>query len=445
MQANDSSELRDLALRLVNQALTASDPAPVVRNCVRQVGSSINVCGREFNVRDIAVVAIGKAAPRLIDGALSSVNATRALAVIPRDWVKPKSSNVEVIESTHPLPSDLSIKAAEEIIELSRTLSRGDLALILISGGGSALVELPRPPLTIDDLVELNRLMLNSGMSISEINTVRKHVSMIKGGQLAQYFIKRGVRVVGLYVSDVPGDDPSLIASGPTVPDKSSFSDAVSILKARGIWGSLPDKVKVLLENGVRGSIPETPKRLKAMNKVILTNLNVLKSLRLRLSELGVKSIILTSRLEGEAREVGKALASITLDSLRRGLLLKRGVVLAGGEPTVTVRGNGRGGRTMELAAAFAKSVSGHGSVALLALATDGIDGNTDAAGAYADYTTESRAMSIGLSIDDALSRNDTYTLFKALNDTIITGPTGTQVNTIIAMLINAKITHQVQ
>ncbi|MGC9226022.1 glycerate kinase type-2 family protein [Caldivirga sp.] len=442
MKASDSSELRDLALRLVSQTLTASDPAPVVRNCIKWISNGIEVCGRGFSARNIAVIAIGKAAPRLIDGALESVEATRALAVIPRGWVRPKSSNVEVIESTHPLPSSLSIKAAEEIIELSRTLSKGDLALILISGGGSALVELPKPPLTIDDLVELNRLMLNSGMSISEINTVRKHVSMVKGGQLAQYFIKRGIRVIGLYVSDVPGDDPSLIASGPTVPDKSSFSDAVGFLKARGIWGNLPGRVKVFLEDGVRGVIPETPKRLRVMNKVILTNVDVLKSLRVRLSELGIRSIILTSRLEGEAREVGKALASIALDSLRRGLLIKRGVVLAGGEPTVTVRGNGKGGRTMELAAAFAKSVSKEGPVALLALATDGIDGNTNAAGAYADYTTESRATGISLSIDDALIRNDTYTLFKSLSDVIITGPTGTQVNTVVAMLINTKITH---
>ncbi len=386
------------------------------------------------------MVAIGKAAPRLIDGALASVNAVKAMAVIPKGWVKPNSSDVEVIESTHPLPSNLSIKAAEEVIELSRTLGKGDLALFLISGGGSALVELPKPPLTIDDVIELNRLMLNSGMSISEINTVRKHVSMIKGGQLAQYFIKRGIKVIGLYVSDVPGDDPSLIASGLTVPDKSSFSDAVSFLKLRGIWDNLPSKVRAFLEDGVRGIVPETPKRLRVMNKVILANINVLKNLRLRLNELGIKSIILTSRLEGEAREVGKALASIALDSLKNGLPLKRGVILAGGEPTVTVRGGGKGGRTMELAAAFAKSVSKEGPVALLALATDGVDGNTDAAGAYADYTTESRATDMGLSIDDALSRNDTYPLFKALNDIIITGPTGTQVNTVIVMLINPKM-----
>ncbi|WP_291764627.1 glycerate kinase type-2 family protein [Caldivirga sp. UBA161] len=438
----EPGELRDFAFKLVNQIITLSDPAPVVKNCIKWVSNRIEVCGKGFNVKDVAVVAIGKAAPRLIDGALASMNAVRSIAVIPKGWVKPRSSNVEVIESTHPLPSNLSIKAAEEIIELSRTLSRGDLVLFLISGGGSALVELPKPPLTIDDLIELNKLMLNSGMSISEINTVRKHVSMIKGGQLAQYFTRRGIMVIGLYVSDVPSDDPSLIASGPTVPDKSSFTNAVSFLKARGIWGNLPNKVKVFLEDGVMGLIPETPKRLRVMNKVILANINVLKNLRMRLSELGVKSIILTSRLEGEAREVGRALASIALDSLKNSLPLKRGVILVGGEPTVTVRGNGKGGRTMELAASFAKSVSKEGPVALLALATDGIDGNTDAAGAYADYTTESRAMSMGLSIDDALSRNDTYTLFKALNDAIITGPTGTQVNTVIAILINPKIQH---
>jgi len=429
---------RNLAFKLVNHILVLSDPAPVVKRCLRQLGIGlVEICGRRFKTRHVAVVAIGKAAPRLIDGALGSIEVTRALAVIPRGWVKPRVSGVEVIESTHPLPSDLSIKAAEEIIELSRTLGRGDLVIFLISGGGSALVELPRPPLTIEDLTELNRLMLSSGMSISEINTVRKHVSMVKGGQLARYFTSRGISVVGLYVSDVPGDDPSLIASGPTVPDKSSFVDAVNVLKVRGIWGSAPAVVKSLLEDGVKGVVPETPKRLRAFNRVILTNMDVLRGLKTRLSELGLRSVILTSRLEGEAREVGRALASVALDSARRGTLLRKGVLLAGGEPTVTVRGGGRGGRTMELAASFAKSVSGQGKVSILTLATDGIDGNTDAAGAYADHTTESRALAAGLSIDESLSNNDTYTLFNRLNDLVVTGPTGTQVNMVSLILVN--------
>jgi Putative glycerate kinase len=221
------------------------------------------------------------------------------------------------------------------------------------------------------------------------------------------------------------------------VPDKSSFVDAVNVLKVRGIWGSAPAVVKGLLEDGVKGVVPETPKRLRAFNRVILTNMDVLRGLKTRLSELGLRSVILTSRLEGEAREVGRALASVALDSARRGTLLRKGVLLAGGEPTVTVRGGGRGGRTMELAASFAKSVSGQGKVSILTLATDGIDGNTDAAGAYADHTTESRALAAGLSIDESLANNDTYTLFSRLNDLVVTGPTGTQVNMVSLILVN--------
>lgn len=429
---------RELVHKLVNDIIDLSNPAPVVKRCIRRLNNYVEICGRRFRVKDIGVVSIGKAAPRLIDGALESITPTRAIAVVPSGWVKPRSSNVEIIESTHPLPSDLSIKAAEEIIELSKTLSAGDLVIFLVSGGGSALVELPRPPLTIEDLIELNRVMLNSGMSIYEINTVRKHVSLIKGGQLAKYFINRGIKVIGLYVSDVPGDDPSVIASGLTVPDRSRYIDAVNVLKARGVWDRVPSRVKGVLEEGVNGAIPETPKTLRGVfNRVILANIDVLRGLRARLRSNGLRSLILTSRLEGEAREVGKALASVALDSWKRGLLVRRGVILAGGEPTVTVRGNGRGGRTMEMAAAFAKVVSGQGSIALLALATDGVDGNTDAAGAYADQTTDLRALGMGLSIDDSLARNDTYTLFDRLGDIIKIGPTGTQVNIVVAILIN--------
>lgn len=427
--------VRDLLLKLVNDIVELSDPAPYIAKCLRKNGDYIYVCGRRFRAGSVAVVAIGKASSKAIEPAVNLIKPTYSLAIIPKGWLRPRG--VDFIESTHPLPSYESIRAAEAVLRLAEFMKQGDLAIFIISGGGSALVELPQQPISIEDLVELNKLMLMSGLSIREMNIVRKHVSLIKGGFMAKAFIDRGVRVVGLYISDVPGDDPSIIASGPTVPDPSTFIDAERILELRGLWDKIPQSVRGVIETGVRGLIQDTPKSLPVYNKVILTNMDVLRGLKARLAKMGYRSVILTSRLEGESREVGKAIASIALESCDRGLPIKRGFLLMGGEPTVTVRGSGRGGRTMELAASFAESVNDQCNVALLALATDGIDGNTDAAGAYADSTTAQRAIERGLIIRDYLNSNNTYELFNKLGDLIKTGPTGSQLNSVIVVSVN--------
>ncbi len=227
------------------------------------------------------------------------------------------------------------------------------------------------------------------GATIHEINTVRKHLSMTKGGRLAKEVIKRGGRVITLIVSDVPGDDPATVASGPTVPDPTTYKDAITILRNRGgLWDKVPSTVREVLEQGLKGMVEETPKELvNTWNYVIASNMDVLTDLANYAKSLGMESLILTSRMDGEAREVGRYLASIALEARFRGVPIRRGLILSGGEPTVTVVGNGRGGRTTEMCVGFALSVRGIDGVSMISMATDGIDGNMDAAGCVADGT----------------------------------------------------------
>ena len=429
---------REFLMGLIGDIMRLADPYWAIGRCIEVKGGVVYICGRGFRAGNVAVIAIGKAASRSIDAAVDKLNAP-ALAVIPMGWPRPRARGVRVVESTHPLPSALSLKACEEVLNFLNQLREGDLAILIATGGGSALVECPRPPLTIEELAAVNDAMLKAGLTIREVNIVRKHLSMFKGGWLAKTLEGRGVNVVGLYVSDVPGDDPSLIASGPTVADPSTFRDAIEVLRVHGLWGRLPGRVMEVLEQGARGLIEETPKSVRAYNEVVLTNMDLLKGLKTILENEGYRALILTSRMSGEAREVGRFIASIALD-LRR--LEGRSAILAGGEPTVTVRGLGKGGRTMELAAGFAMGLHGECSgdeVSMLAIATDGIDGNTDAAGAYADCSTVSRARSMGLDAAKYLENNDTYSLFNALGDVVKTGPTGLQLNMVSVTLVRGN------
>ncbi|MFP3216883.1 MAG: MOFRL family protein [Vulcanisaeta sp.] len=236
---------------------------------------------------------------------------------------------------------------------------------------------------------------------------------------------------------DVPGDDPSIVASGPTVPDPSTYGDAIQVLRNRGIWDKVPVRVREVLEKGLKGLLDETPKELSnTWNYVIATNMDVLIEVSRYVASRGMDALILTSRMEGEAREVGRYLASIALEARFRGVPIRRGVILSGGEPTVTVIGNGRGGRTTELCTGFALSVRGVDGVSMLSIATDGIDGNMDAAGCVADGSTISNAVKLGIDPIAELRNNNTAVIFERLGALIRTGWTGSNLNIVTAIIV---------
>ncbi len=347
---------------------------------------------------------------------------------------------IEVVEAAHPVPDAAGLAAAQRMLLLTQGLTPDDLVLCLISGGGSALLTLPAEGLTLADKQHLNQALLDSGASIAEINCVRKHLSRIKGGRLAQACAP--ARVVTLTISDVPGDDPAIIASGPTVADATSCADALSILQRYHI--AVPGHVLDLLESGAL----ETPKpgdSAFAGHQVhlIATPRQSLEAAAAAARAAGLAAYILSDEMEGESREVGKVHAALARAVALRGQPFQRPcVILSGGETTVTVRAQapgaprGRGGRAGEFCLGLAQALQGQAGVYALAADTDGIDGVQDNAGAWVEPATLSRALALGMKIDSYLDRNDAYSYFAALGDLLTTGPTFTNVNDFRAVLV---------
>jgi glycerate 2-kinase len=372
------------------------------------------------------------------DAPLSGLVVTRYHHIPPRP--PGVQQRIEVLEAAHPVPDAAGLAAAERILVLTQGLTKDDLVLCLISGGGSALLTLPADGLTLADKQRINQALLNSGASIAEMNCVRKHLSRIKGGRLAQACAP--ARVVTLTISDVPGDDPSIIASGPTVPDATSCADALSILKRYHL--DIPGPVADFLQSGAL----ETPKPGNpafAGNAVhlIATPQQSLEAAAEAARAAGMAAYILSDEMEGESREVGKVQAALARAVARKGQPFQRPcVILSGGETTVTVRPltpgmpRGRGGRAGEFCLGLAQALQGQPSVYALAADTDGIDGVEDNAGAWVEPATLSRAAALGMKIDDYLDRNDAYAYFAALGDLVITGPTFTNVNDFRAVLV---------
>jgi hydroxypyruvate reductase len=345
-----------------------------------------------------------------------------------------------VVEASHPVPDAAGLQAAERMLELTQGLTADDLVLCLISGGGSALLTLPAQGLSLQDKQDINRQLLASGANIAEMNCVRKHLSRIKGGRLAAACAP--ARVVTLTISDVPGDDPSIIASGPTVADASSCADALAILQRYAI--AVPPAVVQALQAGTW----ETPKPGSSVFEghslhMIATPQQSLEAAALAAREMGLKAYILSDEIEGESREVGKVHAALARAAAKGlGSFQKPCVILSGGETTVTLKplapdaAKGRGGRAGEFCLGLAQGLQGQAGVWALAADTDGIDGIEDNAGARVAPDTLQRAQRLGLKLDDHLQRNDAYTFFQALNDLVVTGPTHTNVNDFRAILI---------
>ena len=369
---------------------------------------------------------------------LSGLVVTRYHHTPPRPSGLPE--RIEVVEAAHPVPDAAGLQAAERILSLAHGLTPDDLVLCLISGGGSALLTLPAEGLSLEEKQRINRDLLNSGANITEMNCVRKHLSRIKGGRLAAACAP--AQVVTLTISDVPGDDASVIASGPTVPDATSCADAVAILQRYGI--AVPGALMSLLEQGAL----ETPKPGDAafdgqQVHMIATPQQSLEAAAAAARAAGLDVHILSDEMEGESREVGKVHAALARAVARRGQPFQRPcVILSGGETTVTVRKQaegtprGRGGRAGEFCLGLAQALQGQPGVWALAADTDGIDGMEDNAGAFVAPDTLQRAQAQGMKIDAYLGRNDAYGYFHALGDLVVTGPTHTNVNDFRAILV---------
>ncbi len=433
------------ALRIA--ALEAVAPEKAVRSFVRRDERGVLIDEILYpwtSLRRIYLLAVGKAAVPMAQAtwALLGERLVSGLVVTKyehaRDHGLPPA--VEVIEAGHPVPDAAGRRGAERTVRLLEGMSQDDLILVLLSGGASALLPLPAGPLELEDLQQVTQSLLRSGSSVVEINAVRKHLSRLKGGQLAR--LAAPATVVSLILSDVVRDPLDVIASGPTVPDPTTFEDAWSILERYALLDEIPRPVQEHLEAGRAGRVPETPKAddplfERVQNVLIGSNRRAAQAAVSRAEALGYRALLLTTFVEGEAREVAKVAAAFAWGVRAHGDPLAAPACLVwGGETTVTVRGGGKGGRNQELALSAALALDGMSDVALMALATDGTDGPTDAAGAVVDGRTANRARERGIDLRAALRENDSYPALGALGALLRTGPTGTNVNDLLVLLV---------
>lgn len=374
-----------------------------------------------------ASAAMARAVERHWDGALTGLVVTRYGYAVPCE-------QIEIVEAAHPVPDEAGLRAAQRMMALVRGLGAEDTVLCLISGGGSALLPLPLEGISLEDKQAVNRALLRSGATIGEMNCVRRHLSAIKGGRLAAAC--HPARVLTLLISDVPGDQPCNIASGPTVADPSTCLDALAIVRRYGI--ELPEAVRAVLENGRGESVkPGDPRLARAETRMVATPQMALEAAAAVAREAGIAPHILGNAIEGEARDLGKALAGIARQVADYGQPFRPPcVLLSGGETTVTVRGGGRGGRNVEFLLSLALALEARAGVHAIAGDTDGVDGQEEIAGAVLAPDTLARAWARGVNPADALQDNDGHGFFEALGDSVVTGPTLTNVNDFRAILV---------
>jgi hydroxypyruvate reductase len=438
------SRLRENALAIFKAGLQAADPLEAIHRHVKRIGLKLQVGERVYNLSDyerIYVIGGGKAgAPmaRAIEDLLKG-RITAGLINVKYGHL----AELEVIrlnEAGHPIPDEAGVRGAQEIVELARQAGEKDLVICLISGGGSALLPLPIPGITLEEKQMVTQLLLACGATINEINTLRKHISQIKGGQLAR--IAMPATLISLILSDVIGDPLDVIASGPTVPDESTFQDCWRILEKYQLVDRIPRSVLNHIRAGLSGQVAETPKPgdpafSKTQNLIVGSNLLAVKAAAQKAKELGYNTLILSSFVEGETREVAKVHAAIVKEILNSGNPIPPpACIISGGETTVTLKGKGLGGRNQEFVLAAAIDIAGLKDVVILSAGTDGTDGPTDAAGAIADGSTVQRAKDLNLDPFKYLQENDSYHFFQPLEDLILTGPTNTNVMDLRIMLV---------
>ncbi len=352
-------------------------------------------------------------------------------------YAAPAIGKIQVIKSSHPVPTQESFDAADRLINEFLQLQKDDFFIYLLSGGSSALIEKPIPPISLEEFQAIATLLLNSGMPIGEINVIRKHLSMIKGGRLGRLTKATGVVLV---LSDVVGDDLTAIGSGPLYYDESTYQDAVKMLQKYRLQDAVPMSVRNIIAKGIRGQIDDTPKTppKHIQHYMVGNNYTGLLEAKIAAEKHGLKAHILTSQLNGEAEEAGKFIMSLGKEILRSGNPWSYPVALIfGGETTVTVQGNGKGGRNQELALSVLQEMGSNTHFTFLSAGFDGIDGPTDAAGALADHESYKKAKELGLDAETYLLNNDSNGFFKLIHDLIITGPTGTNACDIAILVIH--------
>ena len=443
--SHDQTEtMRQHAVDIFQAAVKAVDPVEAVRQYVKPDKDGLQIGEHRFLYSDyerILVVGGGKAGAPMAQ-ALETLLGDRIAdgVIVVKEGHGLPLTHVRVHEAGHPVPDQRGMQGAAEVLALADQAGDRDLIICVISGGGSALLVAPADGLTLEDKQAVTRLLLACGADIHEINTVRKHLSRVKGGGLARAAYP--ATVVSLILSDVIGDDLNVIASGPAVPDTSTYAHTRDVFAKYDIWPQLPASVQTHIEQGLTGNIEDTPKAddrvfQSSYSKLVGTNLQALNAASREARNKGYQSIILSSMVEGEAREVVKMFTAFAKEIRHSGNPLSPpACLLCGGETTVTLQGDGKGGRNQEFALAAAMIIDGMDNVVVLSGGTDGTDGPTDAAGAMADGRTVIRAKTTGLDPQDFMKRNDAYHFFQALGDLIITGPTRTNVSDVYMMLV---------
>jgi len=430
---------REIALDSIERALNAADPRTLLKARTALKNDLLAINGKKFDLSNfgrIFVIGGGKASGSMAESLeeILGDRIDRGIVVVPRGTSSQhKVKKITLHEASHPIPGEDSVEGAKKITDMTSQVGETDLVICLISGGGSSLMTMPRQNVSLEDKKMVTSLLLRSGANINEINTVRKHISEFKGGMLAKRAYP--ATLISLLLSDVIGDDLDVIASGPTVPDSSTFQDASDILERYGLWRKIPDSVRTILSDGVRGFVPETPKSgdgvFQRVHNIILGN-NRLASMAAveELRRQGMNTVFLTSFAEGEARGVGVMLAALAREiSISGNPVPKPAAIVMGGETTVTVTGSGKGGRNQEVTLSASIKVEDMDGTVIVSASTDGVDGPTDAAGAIADGHTVDRARRKGMNHRKYLEDNDSYSFFSQLHDLIFTGPTGTNVN----------------
>jgi hydroxypyruvate reductase len=450
LEAFSLDEMKRTAKVIFSKALSAVDPSKIVKERIRieRDRLSIKMQGDSEKIFDlkafhkILLVGTGKASSSMARAIeeLFGDRMTKGVIITKYGHLLPLKQT-QTIEAGHPIPDRKGYEGARKIQRMLKESGPNDLVIFLLSGGGSALLPFPAAGIELKEKQEVTQLLLDSGADIKEINTVRKHISRMKGGRVAEWAYPS--TVIALILSDVVGDQLDVIGSGPTVPDPSTFEEAWEILKKYGLLNEIAPSIRKHLQSGREGKVEETPKPGEAVfekvsNILIGSNILALREAKKEAESLGFNTLILSSSIEGETREASRFHTAVAKEVISSGNPIPRpACILSGGETTVTIKGKGLGGRNQEFVLAGALEISGVEKVVLLSGGTDGTDGPTDASGALADHTTVHRAETMGLNPRAHLENNDAYPFFQKLGDLLITGPTHTNVMDVRIILVD--------
>lgn len=434
-----------IAEEIFRAGVEAVEPRKLVRDTLELSGTILTVEGESYDLKsfqNVYLLGAGKSGEAMAGGVedILGERITGGIIVTTRSTGLP-SGRVPRRAASHPIPDGKGVQATEELISIAASAGPDDLVIVLLSGGGSALLSAPASGVYLDDIQLLTALLLRSGAPISELNTIRKHLSLVKGGGLARMFYP--ARVLTIILSDVVGDDPGVIASGPTSPDPTTFRDCLEILERYGIRAEIPSRIRDHLERGEKGMIPETPDGSdpvfqKVRNIVIGNNRLALQGAAEKARQLGYRPVVVSDQITGDTTRSARlhcALAAAVSGRRRQGDTPV--CLISGGETTVVVKGTGRGGRNSEFVLVCARDIAGKLGTTVLSGGTDGIDAETPAAGAICDGSTVARGEALGMNADEFLKRNDSYTYFQALGELLITGLTGTNVMDLRIMLMD--------